>query len=248
MTYNKENNNSEGQKPLLRFQPYSFSKLDTHEQCPRRFKYKYVLKMSEGDVDRTPLIKGNAIHQVLERYPNIENMDIDKEYIDIAIDYINSDVGQQYFSEDTLSTAEREYRIRLNIGSKGLYIPEDGTKRKDLHFLGFIDYIGDDVIPVLVDFKTGKYRDLKYQDFSQLTYYAIQLFTKHPDIDKIRIAYSYVEHFKENDLILERRYLTNYIRDFVTTINKAENSNYDKNVSILCNYCPFKDICDKDAS
>jgi len=99
----------------------------------------------------------------------------------------------------------------------------------------------------LIDWKTGKYKDPKWQDYDQLMYYAVYFFKRYPTIDKIKISFVYIEHHLENDMTLERKYLDRYINDLKDSINDIEtDKEFEKNPSKLCEYCDFISTCIKD--
>lgn len=235
----------------LRYGPYSYSKIDMHLQCPRRFKYKYVLKFPEGDSDKTALFKGIRIHNLLEYYPNNEQVKTDLEQSNIVNDFVSSDLGVKYLELETLKTAKREIQVKLSL-EDGELLPQDNAKRKDLAFLGYIDYInviehqGERIIN-LVDWKSGKLKEQQYQDYNQLLFYQIYFFKKF-SVDQVRISYCYVEHNLENDLLLKKEHLKSYEKTLVQAITNQENSNYKKVESKLCEWCPYQDVCSSDNS
>lgn len=245
-----QNNGVEGALAPLRFQPYSQSKISLHNQCPRKFKYKYILKLPESEQDKTALFKGVRIHNLLEHYPN-KDMDQNEETEQIQNKFIESELGQKYLNENVLRTAQREIQIKLILTDEGL-IPQDELKRKDLSFYGYVDYInvleyqGRNIL-TLVDWKTGKLKDQKYQEYEQLLYYSIYFFKKYK-VKEIRISFCYIEHFVENDLILKIENLKHYEEVLINGILKAEESVFEPNKSKLCDWCPYQDVCQKDLS
>ena len=50
----------------LRFAPYSFSKISTWKQCPRKFNYNYVQKLPKAQASAYALDRGKLIHLILE--------------------------------------------------------------------------------------------------------------------------------------------------------------------------------------
>lgn len=60
---------------------YSYSRISTYENCPRRFKYHYVDKI-ESYEDVEAFILGRAVHK------GIELNSVDK-----AIDYLKKEAG-----------------------------------------------------------------------------------------------------------------------------------------------------------
>lgn len=247
------NNINSIQNTGLRYSPYSYSRLSTHEQCPRKFKYKYELKLPEEDSDRSALFKGIQIHNFLEKYPNTENVKISQEHKKIALNFVNSELGQRYFKEEILYSSLRESKAELILRNGSFEIPSESTKRRDLQFYGLIDYVnvidyGAEKIFSIIDYKTGKYKDPKYQDYNQLMFYQIYYFLLYRELNQIRISYCYVEHLQENDLILDRKYLNNYINELKRCITSQENTAFKRNKTQLCDWCPFQKICQNDLS
>ena len=99
----------------------------------------------------------------------------------------------------------------------------------------------------LIDYKTGKYKEERYQNYEQLIFYSIYFFNTYKYIKWIRISFVYVEHCLENCLILSRDSFPIYIKKLVSLITKIENEKeFNCNKSRLCDYCSFKDLCRKE--
>lgn len=211
----------------------------SHEQCPRKFSYSYILKPQKGYVDRTALLKGGAVHHILEKYPSESTHKWAPKYQHIADKFIASDLGRKYFN----STSMNEFSFGL---TEKLEITE--YKDKTGLFRGKIDRVQVvDGVLHLIDWKTGKYKEEKWQDFRQLLFYAIYFFRRYPNIDKIKISYVYVEHDLENGLMLERQYLLNYVKQLTDLIRAVEtDTTYVKTPSRLCDWCDYKEYCSKD--
>ena len=64
----------------MKFAPYSFSRLATHKNCPRKFRYSYIDKIPSGRVDRTAVLKGAAVHSIIENYPNESSHKLAPDY------------------------------------------------------------------------------------------------------------------------------------------------------------------------
>jgi len=223
----------------MEYLPYSFSKLAVYKDCPKRFFYNYIEKAPQDHMDRTALIKGGAIHSIFEKYPEKSTHKHAERYQHIANKFINSELGQHYlFREST-----REYDFGLTRDFK----PTKYSDKTGL-FRGSIDYICIiDGVLHLIDWKSGKYVQLRWQSFDQLSFYAIYFFMVYPNIDKIKLAYVYIEHGLQNDILLERKYLDNYIDGLMELINNLEKEeDFDKNPSRLCSWCPFQSHCKDD--
>jgi hypothetical protein len=201
-----------------------------HQQCNRKFKFRYLDKAPKGKSDITALLKGGAIHSILENYPTPSTHKIAPRYQHIVDKFIATKVGKKYLNEQSI----REYNFGLTYDLK----PTTYGDKQGL-FKGSIDFICTlDNILHLIDWKSGKYKELKWQDFDQLMFYAIYFFKLYPKIDTIKISYVYVEHDgMENDITLERKYLDNYIKQLMKQINEAESDvEFKKNPTKLCDY------------
>lgn len=224
----------------MKYAPYSFSAMNTYIQCPRKYKYSKIDKIPSENTDRTALLKGSAIHDILEKFPESSSYKLAPKYQHIADKFIESNLGKKYIFSESI----RELKFGLSTSLKECsFYNKDNTL-----FRGSIDHmcIIDDRLN-LIDWKTGKYKDLKYQDFNQLIFYAIFIFLKYEDLQEIRISFVYVEHNLENDLLLKRENLKSYIKEMITVIKDIENDKeFVKNPSRLCEWCDFRIHCSKD--
>ena len=226
-------------KSKLKYGPYSFSAMNTFVQCKRKYKYQKIDKIDPGPRDMTALLKGGAVHDILEKYPQKSTHKLAPKYQHIADKFISSELGQLYLKEDSV----REFKFSIN---NKLEFRSFGDKSS--MFRGAMDHIIiiDNKLHI-IDWKTGKYREQKYQDYSQLIYYAVMLFIKYQHVDEITISFVYIEHMLENKLVLQREHFHNHLRDLVTTIRDIETEEeFPKNPSALCDWCEFQEHCSKD--
>lgn len=229
----------------LKFSPYSYSKISTYKSCPKKFKYQYIDKI--GKFESFPaLVKGSTIHYIIENLKLDQSLYTDKmkqnisdypETIDIVMNFRNSDLGKKYLL-DIDKEPIQEFKLGL---TKTL---DTNSYNKESLFNGIIDYIcvksGE---LYLVDFKSGKFRDNRYQDYNQLLYYSIYFFQKYK-IQKINISFVYVEHNLENNIELDIKYLDNYKRELLSSIKTIEeDTDFLENKSRLCDYCGFHELC-----
>ena len=225
---------------MFKYAPYSFSKLSTYNNCARKFKYSYLDKAPKDKVDNTALLKGGAIHSILEHYPNDARHKLAPKYQHIVDSFISTDLAKRYLEEYSI----REFDFGLD---KDL-VPTSYSD-KNAMFRGSVDYICtiDDVLH-LIDWKSGKSKDPKWQVYDQLMFYAIYFFKAYENINTIRISYVYVEHEgRENDIILERQYLDTYVKQLTDNIRLVEEEeSFDKSVGVLCKWCDFRTHCEQD--
>ena len=221
----------------MQFRPYSFSRLSTHKHCPRKFKYNYIDKAPKDKTDMTALLKGGAIHSIIEHYPNETSHKLAAKYQHIVDKFISTTLGEKYLTVDSI----REFDFGLTEK-----LEPTSYSDKNALFRGSVDFICTiDKVLHLCDWKSGKYKDPKWQEYDQLMFYGIYFFQRYPTIDTIKISYVYVEHDDlENAIVLERKFLDTYVSQLIELINNVENDvDYSKNPSKLCDYCDFKTHC-----
>lgn len=220
-------------KPVKK--PYSFSKIATYKQCPKKYFWNYIEKAPKSKTDITALLKGGAVHSILEHYPDASTHKLAPRYQYIADNFVASDLGKKYMH----LTAENEIRVGLNSELEPCSYSD-----KTAVFRGIVDYVCLLGTLHLVDWKTGKLKEPKWQEYDQLMYYAVFFFKKYPNINQINISFVYVEHNSENSLVLDRQYLNNYIEQLTTSIEAIENEKvFPKNKSRLCEWCDFGTYC-----
>lgn len=185
----------------------------------------------------TALLKGRAVHSILEVFPKKSSHKLADKY-QIEVDkFINSDLGKTYLLPNRIS----EYRFGIDSN-----LEPCSYNDKSCLFRGIIDCIVIiDNRLYLVDYKTGKLKEPRWQEYDQLMFYSIYFFQKYNKIEHIDISYLYVEHDSENKITLERKYLDRYVSDLTKIINELEfDSSFDKNKTKLCDWCEYKEYCD----
>jgi len=244
----------------MKYSPYSASRIASWNQCHRRFKYSYIDKAPREPSDDTPLKKGFCTHLFLENHiakfskekllKEIKKEgipdDIVRESKRIYKDFVNSQLGKQIFSYFPLG-AELEVGLKIENGN----IVTCEFLDPDCLFRGKIDYVCVDKETdkvMVIDWKTGKDRsDGKYaQKPDQLIYYAAWYFHNFP-VDEIELMYIFVEHGTKSSYVMTRKDLNKYIKFLLKNIKNIEtDTTFEKNISALCNWCPYKRHCDSD--
>lgn len=160
---------------------WSFSALETYEQCPAKYHYRYTLKLPQPPQDPNgPLARGNRLHAELENYimkdePLHKRFDPFKAYIDA----IKATPGVQC-----------EQLIGLDANWKHMPDPDaDGV---------WLRYKLDVKIPCenpeeirVVDFKSGRVYAGKH--FDQASLYALGMFAEHPEVKRVQTEFVYLD-------------------------------------------------------
>jgi len=195
------------------------------------------MKLSTKKSDMTALLKGGAVHHILEHFPEPSSHKLAPKYQHIVDAFALTKLGAKYLNQT--STREHSFGILKDL------TPTKYGDKKAI-FRGSIDYVCviDGVLHI-IDWKSGKAKEQKWQSYDQLMYYAIYFFTKYPKVDEIKISYVYVEHPNmENSLVLERQYLDKYKIELLTAITNAENDEeFKKTPQRLCDWCDFQTYC-----
>ena len=240
---------------FYKFSPYSFSKINTHKQCPRKFKYTYIDRLPRVEEPSVPLAKGKFIHLLLEHHGDLQKVKADKEFKDILFtlgkdgirdnykvykDFTNSKIGQKFSGFNEVFT-----ELRLGLNQELEYFDYASYKDPNLLLRGYID-AGFEVNNrlMLVDWKTGKIP--REPNWGQLLYYSIGLFSKMP-YDEIVIAYVYIEHQKVIHRKVYRKDIDKYKKALLDSIKPIEeDQEFIKNETALCDWCPFQTACNND--
>lgn len=249
-----------GPKPIV---PYSYSKLNTYNDCPRKFQLKYLLKADIGIEEMPPaLSKGKYLHKLIELH--IKNLvrgpvTVDREYIvnlgemakgelhphinlkdeldDLFIKIVNSPKFIELLG--SIKTIEVEKRLQ--------YPPEvDGVIDKEsIVLIGYVDALittntGEIVI---LDWKSGK---TKNYTGSQLAVYYLLLQGYMNDLDEVTIRYFMLE--QDEDIVLKIKRDDKILNETIEFINNTVNSiTSDTNFvadTRNCTFCDYAKVCD----
>ena len=237
----------------LKYAPYSFSRINTYNQCPRKFKFQYIDKLGVFTPSKA-LDRGKLIHSLLEHNGDLNKVmktsdwaqirnnkvltkDDIKEAIETYNTFKNSKIGKWI---DSKTQMFNELAIAMD---KHLDIQDYNAD--NVLFRGYIDkVIRDEDTLILIDYKTGKYKpDMPWD---QLMYYGIALFNSMP-FDKIIMLNVFVDHQKVNKQILRREDQKKYQKTLITNIAEIEKDTEFKKIETkLCEYCDFFSICNQD--
>lgn len=127
---------------MLKFLPYSYSKISTYQSCPRKFKYQYIDKIGKFE-DSPALVRGRTLHYLIENPYLDESLYSDEmkkniedypECIDIKNNFKNSELGEKYL-KDIERIPIQEFKLGLSTSL------EPQEYQKSSLFNGIVDYI-----------------------------------------------------------------------------------------------------------
>jgi len=247
---------------------YSHSRLSCFEQCPYRFKLKYIDKIIPEIEMSIEAHLGKCVHDTLEwiynkvlnkeQSPAIENV-IDyyaekwqeaySEKIKIVKtqftqkDYFNKGVQflvDYYMKHQPFKdgTLECEKKIIINLDSDGEYKMQ-----------GFIDRLVHNIEQghfEIHDYKTANTLPTqeKIEQDRQLALYSIAIKELYGEDKDVKLIWHYLAH---NTKIVSNRtneQLENLKRDILKLIKKIESTNhFPTSRSVLCGWCEYKSMC-----
>lgn len=233
----------------MKYAPYSFSKINTFYDCPKRFDFTYINKIPQDKdfTDPSYFVRGRFIHKyIADRLKGKDGMldgfsDID---IDDKLNLIDS-------AEETLSNeyVSISYDFDVNGVERPVYLNHDmkPSKKAGCAMLGYIDYFAvHQDFGMIIDWKSGKYRDNPFYD--QLELYGIWLMEKYPDVNEVDLVFYYVEHDKFSVKTVTRDDVDTFKKNLIANIDviEIEEEFAPKPSKSKCLHCPFFDTCSEE--
>jgi len=246
---------------------YSHSKLSTFEQCPLKFKFKYIDKIKPEIEQTIEGFLGNKVHEVLEIIYNEtakgRTFQLD-EVIQIYLEKWNKDFNQNikiikkensteyyfnqglnflinYFIEHSPfkdNTIAIEKKILIDLDLEGKY-----------KLQGYIDRLvhhkETDVFEIH-DYKTGNF--LKTQEEldkdRQLALYSIGVKEMFNQVNEIHLIWHFLAFNKKMASTRTQSQLDQLKQETIELIKKIEaTKQFPKNQGALCNWCEFQNHC-----
>jgi len=245
---------------------YSHSKISAFEQCPLKFKYRYLDKIYP-EFNTIEAHLGSVVHRALQwLYTEVQNNKIPtidevinyytKKWTenysegivivkqDLTVeDYFSKGVGflLEYYSKHHPfddNTLQLEKRIIIQLDEKGEYV-----------ILGYIDRISHNKEKneyEIHDYKTANNMPTKEQveNDRQLALYSIALKELFGEEAKVCLTWHYLAH---NQKVCSRRtneQLEQLKKEILEKIKQIEQTkNFPPYLSKLCDWCDYKNIC-----
>ena len=231
--------------------PYSHSKISCYEECPYKFKARYLDKLKIA-ADPKHFEKGNYYHWILEHYPNVppdapfvwkfNGPEKQKEF-EVYIRTFLKNPRTQYLLRNCKSLREYEFQVHGDLEKQ---IAEKANKWISLCW-GYIDLMAIDLKEpknlILIDWKSQSQSYIKLTG-PQLAMYAFWgfLFT---DAETITVEYGYVQNNQYDQLVYYRDEDYDILRKGV--INRIEqvesDSEFKRKVTKKCKWCDYANAC-----
>lgn len=245
-------------------QTYSHSKLSTYEQCPLKYKYKYMDKI-EAEIKTIEPFMGDMVHQVLEKL--YKDLQFQKQNsLNDLLEFYDKLFEENY--TDDILIVKKEY-TKENYKEKGkqmiidyynTYKPFNQTKTVGLETTDFINLNDEYKIHVRVDRlalnEKGEYEihdyktnnSLKTQpeadEDRQLGIYQLGVKEIYPNADKIVLVWHFLAFDTEIRSTRSNEQLQKLKEQTIDLIKEIESKeSFEPKKSALCDYCEYKKIC-----
>ena len=247
-------------------QIYSHSRLATFENCPKRFEYRYVLKIST-DSEGIEAFVGKRVHETLERLykaaergqvPSLEKVIyryhrlFEESYDADRVRVVREGTPVEFYRQTGERCLTAYYRRHypfdsdetLGIEQRITFALDD---KREYRFQGFIDRLvrARDGVIEIHDYKTSRRAATQKQvdEDRQLALYQIGVADRFPD-QPMRLVWHYLQ--QDRKLTSTRtpeqlRYLSEDTMSVVDHIN--DETEFQPKRSALCDWCEYNDRC-----
>jgi RecB family exonuclease len=246
---------------------FSPSKLSVYQNCPRRYQYRYVDKISRQR--KTPeTVVGVAVHSAFEELYELagggkvlpledllavyerefaEGWDetvVEKDARFAREDWrkVGADCVRLYYEGHAPFTADRTVAIEKRVGFP---ITVDG---REYRIEGFVDRLAlaPDGAFEIVDYKTAK--SLPNQEHAdedwQLALYELAVRREWPDTKEVRLKWHYVRHGKTLVSVRSEAQREKLLADVTALISRIKHDHeFKTNKTVLCDWCEYRDLC-----
>lgn len=249
---------------------YSHSRLNTFENCPKQFQFRYVLKIPQ-ESEGIEAFVGKRVHEVLERlYEFVDRGQVpplqkvvdryyqlfDQHYDGERVRIVKTGVDLPFYRELGSRCLHNYYRRHypfdvgetLGIEERVVFELDELGKSSKYKMQGIIDRIarGPDGVIEIIDYKTGQWvpKQDKIDKDRQLALYQIGLQKVYGPKQPIRLVWHYVA--KGITRVSERtnEQLDNLKRETIDVIDAIQReTKYEPKKSRLCDWCEYRSLC-----
>lgn len=218
--------------------------------CPYKFKLDYIdgLREEQEIEEGSPLKIGVDLHEIFEKFYDLEEAkNIEEPYAENIekIIYENFEDSEKYQNHIKNFSLFNEYLIkRYGVDN---YFPvqrELEIYNEEYHVVGIIDRVDEHDKRILIDYKTGKSKNVKNYLFELSLYKYIYEEAGYGRIDEVGIYFS-----QNNQLTLTTLTETDIersLRILELIRQKIKEEYFPKKGGYKCNYCEHKILCDFD--
>jgi RecB family exonuclease len=213
----------------MKHYPLSFSKLNTFEQCPRKFFHVYIDQTFPTRVTEQMAV-GTRVHEALEHYGKAgKPLSSEATKYKPLIDTVLAQPGEKLFEHKMAITYEKnpcawDADALWLRGIADVLVVHNGTA-------------------ICIDWKTGKPK----VDSTQLTIFALLTFAHFPEVHTVKSSFVWLAHDDLSKTSFSRQYsaaLWGAIENRIENVQEAVRCNtFECRPSKLCGWCPAETIC-----
>lgn len=237
----------------------SYSAMDTYQSCPLKYKFQNI------DHIKTPKSKeavfGSTVHETMKF---IHTPGILSPTLDQAMEHFTNSWNPAVFDSEDEERAAFSQGIRIiqnyyhsnnpanfNIIDLESRFQIEIQDQKESHIVsGIIDRIDrtEDGYEI-IDYKTTKKMPSqeKVDNDLQLSVYLNAFLARYPkeieNLDKIKVSLYYLKHGVKLSSTRTLEQLEQSKQLFLDTIKVIEEGNFEPNISPLCDWCGYQNIC-----
>lgn len=203
--------------------PWGYSKLETFEKCPQKFKYQFIDKLPQPG--SAAMERGSKMHESIETYLNgwVKELIPACQGFQQAID----DLKAENFK------AEQAIGLDKTWGALPDWFHADTWLRSkaDAMYLKSADEL------VVIDFKSGKYR---VPSTDQVELYAIVGGALYPEVAQVTAEYWYLDTGEVYSRVYTHTELLALRAKFEKrVVPMYTNTNWAPQPSMECRWCPY---------
>lgn len=223
--------------------PVSFSRLNTFEQCGRKFEYLYVLK-SVQDLGSVHTEYGTRVHEGLENYAKalLSEEPVVADAI-VALEGKHSEAAKHFPLVAKLVAKPGDKYFEHQMSLNGDKEPCDWFA-DDVWLRGIADVlVVDGDTAYVFDWKTGKVKD----DPSQMQVFALLTMIHFPQVQIVKTCFVWLAHDQTTSATYTRRMLPHLWTALGPRFDRLQDAVelgvFKATPSPLCKWCAAKDIC-----
>lgn len=246
---------------------FSFSRVTTFEQCPRRYRYRYLDGVREA-FQSIEAFMGQQVHSAVEwlfeekgagRTPRAEESvkrycaEFDRAYAEkrAGLKVIKQGVPVEEYRKSGASMLADFHRTRFltdTLETLGLEKHFALELKPGQRFQGFIDRLARDAAGTIhiIDYKTGARPPIRFEgkDADQLEAYAVAMFHQ-TEAEELVLMLEYLRNGTTQVRRIRRTEVTEAHRRLTARIGAAVEANvFPAKPGTLCGWCGFNDLCD----
>jgi len=244
---------------------YSHSRLTTFEQCPLKYKFRYLDKLQPDYENSIEAFLGQKIHSTLEWiYSHAKERSFE---LDEVIKYYINSWMQDFTSQIKVINEEYTTQHYFNKGIRFLidyflkHSPfKDNTietekkilftldVQKEYKIIGYIDRLVHNKVNntfEIHDYKTGATKSQKELDRDrQLAIYSLALQEYFKEVNEVFLVWHFLDTNQEKRSKRTPEELKKLRNEIIQLINKIESTKeFNPQPSALCKWCEFRSYC-----